>query len=144
MDEQITNDFVPSSSRSSFSDVDVDVDVEQKSEDNYIIQTKMCSRLSRELGLCDIVVSDKIDYEPPKEAGLSNSDVIIPSYYHIHKNPNKIQNINYLNMIKDDIRNLRPLNKYKLEYIYNLPNEDKNEIITLFNECINVFNELMK
>jgi hypothetical protein len=50
---------------------------------------------------------------------LENSDVIIPSYYEIHKHPSKIFNLDYFEIIKDDIRNYRELNKYQMEYIRN-------------------------
>ena len=61
--------------------------------------------------------------------GLENSNVIIPSYYHLHKHPSKILSIDYYNIIKDDIKNCRPLNKYQLEYIKDLSHEYKYELI---------------
>jgi hypothetical protein len=65
---------------------------------------------------------------------LDNADVIIPSYYEIHKHPSKIFNIDFFEIIKDDIRNYRELNKYQLEYIKEIKDEYKYEIIVLFNE----------
>ena len=42
-------------------------------------------------------------------------------------------------MIKDDIRNYRPLNEYQLEYIKKLDDETKNELIHIFNKCVTNF-----
>ena len=81
------------------------------------------------------------EYEPPKEHGLINSDVIIPQYYFNNKDPSKILNINYYDIIKDDIRNYRVLKKYQLEYIKNLPSEYKDELIDIFNDCLRIINE---
>jgi hypothetical protein len=82
---------------------------------------------------------------PPSRSGLSNSEPIIPSYY-LKKFEfffnNKIYeakfiDMDYLSIIKDDIRNMRKLNKYQLSFIkHNLSDEDKNEIIELMNMCI--------
>jgi hypothetical protein len=52
--------------------------------------------------------------------------------------------IDYLSVIKDDIRNMRKLNKYQLSFIkYELDNEAKNEIIELMNTCIENIGELI-
>ena len=52
--------------------------------------------------------------------------------------------IDYLSVIKDDIRNMRKLNKFQLSYIkYELDNEAKNEIIELMNTCIENIGELV-
>jgi hypothetical protein len=127
------------SSNSSSSSISTLTDYE-----NYVIKANVCKMLSRELSLPEMVIDEKDIVEPPTEYGLSNSDVIIPSYYHLDKDPSKILGIDYFNIIKDDIRNYRTLNKYQLEYIKDLTHEYKNELIEIFNECIKVFNELMK
>ena len=118
--------------------------MEEKEDENYIIKTKVCKRLSKELGLNEIIFDENISYKPPKESGLSNSDIIIPSYYQLHKHPSKIFNIDYYEIIKDDIRNIRPLNKYQLEYIKELSDEYKYELINIFNDCIKTFVDLLK
>ena len=112
-------------------------------DNDYIITTKVCKRLSKELGLPEYIYDEKINYEPPKENGLANCDVIIPSYYHVDKHPSKIFDIDYYEIIKDDIRNFRVLNKYQLEYIKQLSHEHKNELFDIFNLCINTFNTLL-
>lgn len=88
------------------------------------------------------------NYNPPSSHGLTNSEQIIPTYY--FKTVSFIQNgeeketkylkIDYFSMIKDDIKNMRKLNKFMLNYIqYDLSDEEKNEIIILMNESINSF-----
>ena len=89
--------------------------------------------------------SNSEPWRPPSRPGLSNSEPIIPSYYikkmEFFYNNEKYQakyiDKDYLSIIKDDIRNIRKLNKYQLSFIkYNLSDEDKNEIIELMNLCI--------
>ena len=96
-----------------------------------------------ELGINDIKFEENYDWTPPTENRLKNSDYIIPQYYQLHKNPKKIFTIDYFEIIKDDIRNLRPLNKYKLEYIKSLPNEYKDELLEIFNSCIETVNQIL-
>ena len=112
-------------------------------EDNYIIKTKVNKGLLEELGINDITFEKSSDWTPPMENGLKNSDYIIPQYYQLHRNPKKIFTIDYFEIIKDDIRNLRPLNKYKLEYIKSLPNEYKDELLEIFNSCIETVNQIL-
>jgi hypothetical protein len=92
------------------------------------------------------------EWRPPSRPGLNNSEPILPSYY-IKKmefiyNNEKFEaqyiDIDYLSVIKDDIRNMRKLNKYQLSFIkYELDNEAKNEIIELMNTCIENIGELI-
>ena len=107
-------------------------------EANYVIKSNVCHILSRELNIpamhcCD----DQCLHKPPANYGLCNADAIIPSYYHLHKNPQKIQSFDFYMVIKDDIRNFRPLNKYQFEYIKStLSSEDKDELLRIFNESL--------
>jgi hypothetical protein len=73
-----------------------------------------------------------------------NADAIIPSYYQLHKDPTKLFTINFFEIIKDDIRNLRHLNSYQMKYIKNLSHDHKYELIQLFNECINTVSTLLE
>lgn len=120
-------------------------DEEDDDYENYIIKTKMNNKLLKELGLSENNYDEKnsFDYEPPKEHGLSNCNFIIPAYYHISKHPSKILNIDYYEIIKDDIRNFRILNSYQMEYIKNLSHEQKNELFDLFNSCLDTINSLL-
>ena len=110
--------------------------------EDYVIRENVCKRLSREFNLPEMQCFDDISlHVPPEEHGLLNAYVIIPTYYHLHKNPQKIQSFDYFYSIKDDIRNYRPLNKYQFEYIKNIPSEDKDELLVLFNESLRVLTE---
>lgn len=124
------------------SDLDLNSD---ENNDNYIINTKVCKRLSKELGLNDFPEFDEeINWQPPNINGLINSDVIIPSYYKLHQNPSKIFNLDYYEIIKDDIRNCRPLNKYQLLFIKDLSHDCKLDLICIYNECIKMFSEILQ
>ena len=112
-------------------------------DETYIIKTNLCKRLSKELNLPEIVYHDTGEYDKPTEHGLSNCNVIIPKYYKLHKNPSKIFDIDYYEIIKDDIRNCRVLNKYQLDYIKNLTDESKNELFDIFNDCLKLLNDIV-
>jgi len=64
----------------------------------------------------DIVVSRR-SYSPPETFGLENAPRIIPEYYLSTQTHNGILYADYDAMMLDDIRNLRPLNPYQLNYI---------------------------
>jgi len=121
------------------SDYDSNYGVICDDSEKYVIKTRVCKRLSRELGLEEIKIDETamVSYEPPKEHGLVNSDVIIPSYYGLYKNPMKFLNFDYLKMIEDNIRNYRPLSERELEYIKNLDHENKNKLFDIYNDMIN-------
>ena len=83
---------------------------------------------------------DNTSYKPPSRYGLSNSEPIIPTYYikyidTIMNNKDvKIPyiNVEYLTIIKDDIKNYRKLNQYQISHVKTkLSDEDKNNIIDL-------------
>jgi hypothetical protein len=112
-------------------------------DDNYTIKTtNVCKRLSEILEIPPLEFDEKVDIVIPKQHGLSNADVIIPNYY--IKDYNKIIDIDYYDIIKDDIRNCRKLNKYQLKYILDLQDEYKDELLVLFYNCINSFNDIME
>ena len=117
---------------------------EEEKEEEYTIRTAMCKRLSKEFNI-EYIPYDKIgdDYVPPKESGLSNCQLIIPPYYQLHKYPSKILDLDYFEMIKDDIRNCRILNEYQIKYISQLPHEEKNELLSIYNNCIIMMNEVL-
>jgi hypothetical protein len=55
-----------------------------------------------------------------------------------------INEMDTLTTIKHDIRNMRTLNKQQINFIkYSISNNDKNDIIELFNHCITVAIELV-
>ena len=116
---------------------------DDEDEEEYVMKTKVCKRLSKEFGLPEIQCDETQNYEPPKEPGLTNCDAIIPAYYQLDKHPSKIFDIDYYEIIKDDIRNYRTLNRYQMEYIKQLSHEHKNELFDIFNLCINTFNAIL-
>ena len=112
-------------------------------DENYIIKANMCKKLSKEFGLDEVTFDKPINWDIPSEPGLINSNKIIPDYYKIHNNKTKMFNVDYYEIIKDNIRNYRPLNNYQLEYIKKLSHEHKNELIDIFNDCIISFTYLL-
>jgi hypothetical protein len=100
------------------------------------ITTKMNRSLKR---LIDIPLSDDDDdkttnmdrhnWTPPETYGLSNSTQIVPSYFINKKNP--LSRIPFIDIIKDDIRNMRPLTNYEMEHIRLLPRYELLEIINI-------------
>jgi hypothetical protein len=82
---------------------------------------------------------------PPDTHGLNNSDRIIPKYYlPSNMNRHNVLRVDYHYMILDDIRNVRPLNKYQLDYINNsLHESDKQKIIEEFNNVIMSYGEVL-
>lgn len=72
---------------------------------------------------------------PHSQPGLENSSRIIPQYYLTNKNLHgNIFKIDYLEMIRDDILNLRPLSEEQINYIEKIPEDEKMELIKCFNE----------
>jgi hypothetical protein len=74
---------------------------------------------------------------PPSTSGLDNCNRIIPDYYLLNKlKPGELFKIEYYEIIKDDIKNMRPLSPYHIQYIKDLNDEQKQEIIELFNDSM--------
>lgn len=121
-----------------------DSDIENKpEEEEYIFKTNVCRRLSMVLDV-DEMKHDEITYVPPKISGLANCNNIIPTYYKENLIPAKILDVDYFEIIKDDIKNCRILNSYKLKFIKDLSHEHKDELLDIYNECIMVFNDFIE
>jgi hypothetical protein len=116
---------------------------EEDNEDNEEINlNKLSHSLIKYLSNDSLINQNiKSNWVPPTENGLNNSPVIIPEYYFINKE--NIFNIDYYNIIIDDIRNYRKLNEYQLEYIKKLNHEYKFNVILEFNKLFNVIYDLM-
>jgi hypothetical protein len=78
--------------------------------------------------------SEIIDWKPPSKSGLDNSEEIVPSMY--FQNKNVVNDINFFNVIKNNIINYKTLSERQLEYIKNLNNEEKYELIEIYNKLI--------
>lgn len=115
---------------------------QENKEEKYEFTTPVNRKLSEILEIPPIIYDQQFEWDSPNEYGLSNCNSIIPKYYKISKD--QILDIDYLTIIKDDIRNCRPLNKYQLNYIFNLQHEDKNELLLIFNDCMKLFNDFLK
>lgn len=84
--------------------------------------------------------NEPFEWEPPKEHGLNNSEHIIPNYYNSGTN---LITLDYFSIIKDDIRNMRPLNIQQMEYITTQISDDKkNELFDIFNQCLTTINDV--
>lgn len=87
----------------------------------------------------------RISWKPPQQHGLENSTRIVPDYYFqtyrtiqkMRGSEDSLLDIDYLFMIKDDIRNMRKLNKYQIDYIQSLDDHTKNEILQEFHKACN-------
>ena len=114
--------------------LDSDSKLVSKSLDNIDTNLKI-----KELNLDSDSSSDSssnINWDIPQTHGLSNSNQIIPKYYFSNKDLKKINTIDYYEMILDDIRNMRVLNEYQINYIKNkLSLEQKDIIISEYNKC---------
>jgi hypothetical protein len=124
-------------------DLNDNINLDDIDDNNYIMKANVCRKLSKILNIDDIKYDQNFLWDVPKEHGLKNCDYIIQPYYKYHEKVQKIFDIDYYEIIKDDIRNFRALNKYQLEYIKQLSNEEKNELFEIFNDCIKSFNDLI-
>jgi hypothetical protein len=84
--------------------------------------------------ITNIPKNEHSDISVPEIYGLQNSFEIIPKYYQ-KKNKSYIS-IDFYEIIKDDIRNMRKLNEYQIKYISKLDHDDKMEIINLLNNSL--------
>ena len=103
----------------------------------YLFTTNVNKSLAKILEIDEFKSDELFVWDKPKEHGLNNCDYIIEPYYQIHKNIRDALDIDYFAIIKDDIRNFRKLNEYKLDYINKLPAEYKTELLEIYNECMN-------
>jgi hypothetical protein len=127
--------------KESLSDEKSDIYYSEDSEDeNYVISSKITDAL---INIPEISYKNIVDYDPPVQHGLSNCNAIIPEYYQLHKHPSRIFKLDYFEIIKDDVRNCRILNEYQMKYIKEVPEECKNELFDIFNECLKVLNDLI-
>lgn len=119
-------------------------DYEDETDDEkYEFKTNVNKSLSKILKIPEFKSNDDTlpVWKPPEEHGLNNSQYIIPVYYN-NSRTNSIT-MDYYAMIKDDIRNMRTLNKHQLEYIKNLCDDKKNELFDIFNDCIVTINDVL-
>ena len=100
-----------------------------------LIKTDINNILAKSIGkqFTTTNISSDTIHSIPKKHGLENSEEIIPSlYFTLNKNNINILDIDYYEIIRNDIANCRCLNSYQLEYIQHyLQNDEKMELKTL-------------
>jgi len=99
--------------------------------EKYIICKNLNNKLKKRLGYDTFDNQKNINWIPPDKSGLGNSEPIIQKYF-IDK-LNNITQINYIVIIKDDIRNMRSLNEEQLKYITTLNKNQLCDIVNTFN-----------
>jgi hypothetical protein len=116
-----------------------------ETNEDYKFKTNVNNTLAKILEIPEMKHDELSTWEPPKENGLRNSISIIPGYYNHYQTDYQTDyfNLDYFEIIKDDIRNMRTLNKYQIDYIKNLSSDQKNELIEIFNQCLYTINDLL-
>lgn len=74
------------------------------------------------------------EWKPPKTYGLNNSRPILQRTY-IERMKNG-EPIDYFEILKDDLRNIRPLTRHQMDYVKKLNPEEIIEIIDLLNNVM--------
>ena len=77
---------------------------------------------------------EEIDWKPPSKCGLDNSKEIISSSY--FQNKDMLDHIDFFKVIKEDIIGYRTLTSRQLDYIKNLNNDEKFELIEIYNKVL--------
>ena len=90
--------------------------------------------LARLMGIIIEEQKQEITWKPPEKPGLDNSDGI--SYSYCSRNYMGMVEIDFFEKIKDDIRNYRKLSDRQLDYIKDLNNNEKFELIEIYNEIL--------
>ena len=92
---------------------------------------------------CDEQLEPCDSWKPQITNKYYDCNSAIEPYYRLDKAYHKMIPINNLLLIKDDIRNFRPLNKHKMQYIQHLPDKDKNDLLIIFNDCIKIMGSVI-
>ena len=92
----------------------------------YMIYKKLNNSLKQLLGISIDKTTISNDWKPPIKHGLENSDQIIQPYF-----TNK--EIKYTEILKDNIRNMRPLSEDQIKYVITLNKDDLYDFIKTFN-----------
>jgi hypothetical protein len=80
---------------------------------------------------------------PPSVHGLENSVPILPRYYFTSSLPGLVK-IDYYHMVMDDVRNLRQLNPYQIQYIAECCNEaEKMAVIREYNRVVEIYGSML-
>ena len=115
------------------SDSDSYSDSEEEEEENEYDGELHCKNIDPALAkLMGIIIEEKAntnnlcEWVPPTFSGLSNSVEIIP----------RKKEKDLFNQIKDDVMSYRTLTPRQLEYIKNMNNDQKYEMIQIYNKTM--------
>ena len=106
------------------STIDEDEDSKQEAKNN--------SPRSMFSDTTDDKASEKCDWVPPKTHGLGNSFTILQQTY-IRK-IQRGEKVDYFEILKDDVRNMRPLTEHQMEYVKNREKWELIEIIEILDQ----------
>ena len=127
------------SSEDSESDYDSEPKYREDREEEY--EELTCKNLDPALAkLMGIIIEEQKEsnWKPPSKSGLDNSERIISSNYFTNTNNNF--DVDYFKTIKDNIINYKKLTEAQLEYIKKLNNEQKFELIQLYDRIMDFTN----
>jgi len=121
---------------SEYSEEDDDSEFEESksSDSGELMCRNIDPALARLMGIIIEEQKQEITWKPPEKPGLDNSDGI--SYSYCLKNYMGMAEIDFFKKIKDDIRNYQKLSDRQLDYIKDLNNHDKFELIEIYNEIL--------
>jgi len=127
-------------------------DYEDEDEDDdtdYKIKGILNNSLSETINSinCETKIDECTIQSIPKQHGLDNSDQIIPTLYCQSKSfsSTDMLNVDYYEIIRNDVANCRSLNKYQMKYIKNYLNEgEKMELFYLFNRVLIMIEDTFK
>ena len=108
---------------------------EEEEKEKYDFKTNIdCGLPESTVYTCD---DTTVQWTPPEKSGLDNCNYIIPPYYNIHNNYTKSFSLDYVAIIKDDIKNYRKLNLFQLEYMKTLEDKYKDDLLDTYYICMN-------
>ena len=111
---------------------------EEEEEEEEIIGELRCRNMDPALAkLMGIIIEEQqiSDWVPPSKSGLDNSKEIVSSSYFNNKGVS-LNDVDFFKVIKDDIINYKTLSDRQLNYIKNLNNEEKFELIKIYNRIL--------
>ena len=107
---------------------------ESESESEGLRCKNMDPALAKLMGIIIESQQEETDWIPPSKSGLDNSKEIISCNY--FKNRETLDDIDFFKVIKDDIINYKTLTDRQLHYIKNINNEEKFELIEIYNKLL--------
>jgi hypothetical protein len=88
-----------------------------------------------------VVEEQKTDWKPPSKSGLDNSEKIMSNF----RNSNSCipATIDYFSEIKNIIVDGKTLTNLQLDYIKTLDDEEKFELIRIYNQVLAIYNQII-